>query len=428
MQPETAYRQQIAQQQWDSLQQLFQAVTADNPFWISKYAAAQVTVADIRSLDDLHKLPFCTKAELVADHAAHPPYGSNLTYPLAAYARMHQTSGTTGKPMRWLDTPASWDWLMNCWAQIYRIIGLQPDDTLCFPFSFGPFIGFWAAFEGACRLGNLCLAGGGMSSLARLRLIEENQATVVCCTPTYALRLAEVAEQQGVDLKNSSVRAILVAGEPGGGIPSTRARIEQAWGARLFDHWGMTDIGSLAIESVGNPGNLYLLETECIAEIVDPLTLEPVTPGNEGELVITNLGRLGSPVIRYRTGDRVIAETTPTPDGYELLSLKGGILGRTDDMVTIRGNNLFPSSLEAILREFAEIVEYRITIKTNRGMHHLTMELEPADSLQPAAVKELIEQVGRVIKERLNFQAEIVSVQTDALPRYEMKARRWNIE
>jgi phenylacetate-CoA ligase len=311
---------------------------------------------------------------------------------------------------------------MECWAQIYRIIELRPDDVLAFPFSFGPFIGFWAAFEGATRLGNLCLAAGGMSSQARLKLFEENGATVVCCTPTYALRLAEVARQEGMNLAGGPVRAVIVAGEPGGSIPAVRKRIEAAWGARVFDHWGMTELGSLGIECVANPGGLHILETECIAEIVDPETLEPVAPGALGELIVTNLGRLGSPLIRYRTGDLVKVATRPCRCGRNLLRLEGGILGRCDDMVNIRGNNVFPTSIEAILRDFDEVVEFRITVETRRAMQHLKLEIEPTPS---AAADDLLDRIGRTIKDRLNFQAEVIVVTPGELPRFELKGRRF---
>jgi len=427
MPPESLSRQQIRDLQSHRLRALLQEIHGANPFWTTKYRDAGVDPAAVQTIDDLSRLPFSTKAELVADHQRHQPYGGNLTYPLSRYSRMHQTSGTTGTSLRWLDTPASWRWFMDCWAQIYRMVGLRDDDRLAFPFSFGPFIGFWAAFDGAAQLGNLCLAGGGMSSVARLKLILENEATVVCCTPTYALRLAEGAESEGMDLAESSVRMLVVAGEPGGGIAATRQRIETAWGARLFDHWGMTEIGSLAVECVENPGGLHLLETECIAEVVDSETLEGVEAGCDGELVITNLGRLGSPLIRYRTGDRVCVDAEPCPCGRDLLRLEGGILGRTDDMVTIRGNNVFPSSIEAILREFAEIVEYRIEVRTVRAMQHLTIHIEPAEEI--AAVNErqatLLETVARAIKDRLNFQAEIVPAAPGSLPRFELKGRRF---
>ena len=424
--PEDLNREEIERQQTEKLRGLLKAIRGRNPFWDSRCSRYGIETSEIQSLADLRKLPLTEKSDLVNDHQASKPYGGNLTYDVSQYSRMHQTSGTTGTPIRWLDTPASWNWFMECWAQIYRMVGLREDDRIAFPFSFGPFIGFWAAFEGAGRLGNLCLAGGGMSSQARLAVIAENQATVVCCTPTYAMRLAEEANQHGIDLAASSVRALVVAGESGGGIPATRNRIEQAWGARVFDHWGMTEIGSLAVECEQNPGGLHVLETECIAEIIDPQTEQPVVKGTEGELVITNLGRLGSPLIRYRTGDLVKADVNPCSCGRELLRLAGGILGRTDDMVTLRGNNVFPSSLEAILREYAEIVEYRIQVGKVRSMLEMRIEIEPTKEVEQSGQgQELSKRVEREIKDRLNFQATVELVPVDSLPRFELKGRRF---
>jgi phenylacetate-CoA ligase len=425
--PERLSRDELRARQEQRLLSLLREIAGRNKFWDRKYRAAGVELSAIRSLSDLRELPTTTKAELVADHAQHPPYGTNLTYELPSYNRLHQTSGTTGEPLRWLDTPASWDWLMGCWAQIFRLVGLRRDDRLAFPFSFGPFLGFWAAFDGANRLGNLCLAGGGMSSEARLKLIQDNQATFICCTPTYALRLAEIAEQDGLDLASGSVRGLVVAGEPGGNIPATRNRIESAWGARVFDHWGMTEIGPMAAECVENPGGLHVLETECIAEIVEPGGDEPVEPGEQGELLITNLGRLGSPLIRYRTGDLVRADTERCACGRELLRLDGGILGRADDMVTIRGNNVFPSSIEAVLREFHELAEYRITVQTRRSMQHLQIEIEPTPAVATTTeqLEQLMDRVEQAIKDRLNFHAEILLVPCDSLPRFDLKGRRF---
>jgi phenylacetate-CoA ligase len=423
--PEHLSVEQLRARQLERLQALLAAVEETNPFWMRKLRAAGVEASEIESLDDLRRLPVCTKQELVADQQEYPPYGSNLTYPREHYCRLHQTSGTTGKPMRWMDTPASWNWLMDCWAQIYRIVGIEPTDVFAFPFSFGPFIGFWAAFDGAYRMGNLCLAMGGMTSEARLKMMAEMGATVMCCTPTYALRLIEVAQAMGVDLTQLGVRKIIVAGEPGGAIPSVRRRIEEAWQARVFDHWGMTDIGSLGIEPAGGPGGLLILETEAIAEVVHPETFEPVSPGEIGELLITNLGRWGQPVIRYRTGDLVQVSTTPCPSGLHLMRLEGGILGRADDMVTIRGNNVFPSSVEAILLELPGLVEYRCHVETRHEMPQLKIEIEPDPQLTAEGVQQLVKGAHKAIKDRLNFQPEIVAVPPASLPRFEMKGRRF---
>jgi len=430
-------RAKLELHQSDRLAALLGELLPRNRFWQAKFAAAGLSGADIRTLADLQKLPLTSKVEILADQALHPPYGTNLTYEPVQFSRLHQTSGTTGTPLRWLDTAQSWNWILQCWQQLFGLMGLRRDDRLFFPFSFEPFLGFWAGFEGANRLGNLCIAAGGMSSQSRLQLLLENDATVVCCTPTYALRLAEVAAEQKINLATGNVRAILVAGEPGGNIPSTRRRIEAEWGAQVVDHWGMTELGPLAIESLEEPGGLFVLETECIAEIIDPQTGAPVPAGEEGELVITNLGRVGSPLLRYRTGDRVRARadadrqairSVKAPSGplcRHLLYLDGGILGRTDEMITIRGNNLYPSALEDVIRQFDGVAEFRIELRTVKAMQNLRIEIEPLPAIRSSDVAKLTARIAETIKARWHFQAEVVAVVPGTLPRFEMKGRRF---
>lgn len=414
-------RRKLEEWQFEQLSALLKCIIPANPFWTKKLTDAGVAPSGLTSLADLQQIPYTTKSELVEDHHSHPPYGTNLTFRLTEYSRLHQTSGTTtGKPLRWLDTPASWEWMLACWSTTYRLLGLRCDDRLCFPFSFGPFLGFWAGFEGAARQGNLCLAAGGMSSEARLKLILDNQVTWLGCTPTYALRLAEVAAGLGIDVASSSVRAILVAGEPGGSIPSVRARISTVWGARVFDHWGMTELGPIATECEDDEGVLTVNESACIAEIIDPDTGLPAQNGR-GELVITNLGRTGSPVLRYRTGDLVESDLTPHSSGRTWLRLRGGIQGRTDDMLIIRGNNVFPSSIEAIVREFPQVIEFRIVVTRHREMPHVRLELEPDPQ---SIIPDLADTIAATIKQRLQFQAEIQIVPSGTLPRFEMKAKR----
>lgn len=426
-QPERLDRTGLIRRQTAKLRALLAEVLPTNPFWAKRCAAAGITAHAIQSPDDLRKLPCITKAEIVADQAEFAPFGSNLTYPIEAYCRLHQTSGTTGQPVRWLDVPRSWAWMQEVWAQIYRMVGLRTDDRLCFAFSFGPFLGFWAAFDGAEKIGRLCLPAGGLTSVARLRMILDLKATIVLCTPTYAMRLAEVAAENGIDLRQSSVRGLIVAGEPGGSLPTTRDRLQHAWGARLFDHWGMTEVGPLATESEGCPGSLYVLESECIAEILQPGTEQPVSPGDVGELVVTNLGRWGSPLFRFRTGDLVRQDLAPSPDGYSLLRLAGGILGRTDDMLTIRGNNVYPSALEDWIRQIPRIAEYRITVRDQKAMQHVQIEVEPEAAVQTESeTEQIIKEVIQLFRSRLNFQVDVQAVPTGTLPRFEMKGKRFH--
>lgn len=419
------FRSEWLPNQRQRLNQMLDELRGRNRFWTSRLDAAGLVTGAVESLEQWRTLPLLTKAELVADQSEHPLYGSNLTYPRTQYTRLHQTSGTTGRPMYWHDTAESWDWFMQCWTQIYQWIGLRSDDVLAFPFSFGPFIGFWAAFEGAVRQGNLCLAMGGLGSEARLRQIIEHQCTVVCCTPTYALRLAEVAKSEGIDLAGSAVRALIVAGEPGGAVSGIRSRIEAAWGARVFDHWGMTDLGSLGIESESHPGSLIVLETESIAEVIDPQTGGPALPGEIGELVMTNLGRVGQPVLRYRTGDLVKATLDTSAGGAGLLRLEGGVLGRSDDMLIIRGNNVFPSSVEAVLREFPEIIEFRLSVVNRQAMLQLQIEFEvtPEVNHNRAVLDQLQNRMERQMTQRLAFLPELLAVPYGSLPRPEFKRR-----
>ncbi len=409
--------QALAALQADRLRALF-AVLPKNPFYARKLAGLLEDSGGFRP--PLAKMPFTTKAELIADQEAHPPYGTVLTYPLARYTRMHQTSGTTtGVPLCWLDTPESWQWVLDLWRQKFELMGFRPGDRLFFPFSFGPFLGFWGAFGAANACDYLALPGGGMSSAARLRFMLAHSATVVFCTPSYALHLAEVAGVEGIDLAGSPVRMLVAAGEPGASIPATRERIETAWGARLFDHYGMTEIGPAAVECLENPGGMHVMARDYIAEIIDPATGAAVAPGTVGELVLTNLGRLGSPLVRYRTGDLVRIDPEPCPCGRPWPRLVGGVLGRTDDMIHLRGNNLYPAALEAVIRRFPEVVEYRVTIDRTGPLAAVRIELE-----RKAVGSNVAERVGRAIRDELFFRADMVEVAPGTLPRFELKAKR----
>jgi phenylacetate-CoA ligase len=414
-------RTELTRLQEERLAALLREVLPQNRFYARKFARAGIDPDSLSGIADLSRLPFTTKEELLADQAQHPPYGTVLTYPIERYIRLHQTSGTAGRPLRWLDTPESWSRLLDCWRMMYQIAGITAADRLFFPFSFGPFLGFWTAFEAASRLGCLCLPGGGMSSGARLHFLVDNAATVVLCTPTYAMRLAEVAAAEGIDLSGSSVRKVIVAGEPGGSIPATRARLEAAWGARLLDHTGMTEAGPLGIECLEQPGGLHLLETECVAEVIDPEDSRSVPPGTPGELVLTTFDRPGSPLIRYRTGDLVCADPRPCPCGRALLRLDGGIRGRVDDMIVVRGNNLHPAALQTILHRFREVAEFRMEVDPSGTLPVLRVEVEP----QPGAAENgLAARVGQAIRDELLFRAEVRLVPPGSLPRPELKARR----
>jgi phenylacetate-CoA ligase len=415
-------RPELDRIQAEGLTALLAEILPHHRFYARKLQQADLSVSRLSFPRDLAALPFTTKDELLFAQASCPPHGELISEPFSRYVRMHQTSGTAGRPLRWFDTAESWSMMLDCWLEYFQMAGIEPTDRLFFPFSFGPFLGFWTAFEAGLRHGCRCLPGGGMSSTARLRFLLDNEITVVFCTPTYALRMLEVATAEGIDVAGSSVRAIVVAGEGGGSIPATRQRIEAGWGARLFDHNGMTEAGPLGIECREGPGGLHLLETACWPEVIDPATGRSVPPGTAGELVVTTFRRRGSPLIRYRTGDLVCVAPHACACGRALVRLAGGIRGRIDDMIVIRGNNLHPAALQSILHRFADVAEYLVEIDEQNALANLLVSVEPEEG---ADAQSLAGRVQQAIRDELFFRAEVRVVARGSLPRSDMKARRW---
>ncbi|MFM7322883.1 MAG: phenylacetate--CoA ligase family protein, partial [Armatimonadota bacterium] len=418
-------RTRVAERQRAALESLLRALVPGNAFYAPRLAAAGLD-AGIDSIDTFrNRMPFTTKAELVADQAAAPPFGTNLTFPLGSYTRISQTSGTSGFSLRWLDTPESWAWMVRNWARVFESAGIGAGDRIFFAFSFGPFLGFWTAFEAGAAVGALCIPGGGMSTELRLQALLGNAATVLCCTPTYALRLGDAARERGIDLAQSAVRSIVVAGEPGGAIPETRAAIESRWpGARVVDHHGMTEIGPVSYACPARPGVLHILEESFLVEVVDPETGAALPPGVWGELILTNLGRTGSPLLRYRTGDLVETEVAGRcVCGTFDIALPGGILGRTDDMVVVRGVNLWPAAVEAVVRRFPEVVEHVAVLGHRDAMAEVRVTIEPEEGgVDPDSLRERVE---ASLRTALGLRIPVEVAPPGTLPRYEFKARRW---
>ena len=415
-------REELEQRQLQKLRAQLAFVLEHNPFYRAKLHAAGIRdAAAIEGPADYARLPLTTKEELSEDQRRQPPYGTNCSLPLAAYARLHQTSGTTGERLRWLDTPDCWAWWGRCWQAVYRGAGVSARDRVFFAFSFGPFIGFWSAFEGASQMGALAITGGGMSSAQRVEAILANEATALVCTPTYALHLAEVARHQGMDIAGSAVRTTIHAGEPGASLPGTKRKIELAWGARCFDHAGATEVGAWGFECESQDG-LHLNESEFICEVLDPDTGQP---GQEGELVITNLGRWGMPVIRYRTGDRVRWHAAGRcACGRTYRKLAGGVIGRLDDVLIIRGVNIYPSTIESLVRQFGQIGEYAVEVTRQGVMDELVVRVEVDGDGDAVGGAELTAPVERALHAHLGIRARVEVTAPGALPRFELKARR----
>ena len=419
---ETAPRERLQALQFQKLQRLLGQVSGRNRFYTKKWNDAGIVPGNIRLLSDLQKFPFTSKWELVRAQEEAPPFGTNATFPVEAYTRVHQTSGTTGTPLRVVDTPESWEWWGDCWGHVLKAAGVTAADRVFLAFSFGPFIGFWATVEGARKIGAMVIPGGGWDSIQRLHMMRELGATVVCCTPTYALRLAEVARQEHFDMRSIQVRTLIHAGEPGANVARTKSRIEKEWNAKCFDHAGASEVGAHSFECEVQPGGIHLIESEFIAEVLEPQTGEEVPSGEVGELVITNLGRAGFPVIRYRTGDLVRPNLSICACGRTFARFDGGLLGRSDDMVTIRGVNVYPTAIENVIRQFGSVNEFQVSVTTLHEMHHLEVQIEVASGNDAGEVRAHLEQA---IYHALSLRATVKVAAPGTLTHFEMKARRF---
>lgn len=413
---------ELAHLQLTALNRLVAAIGPTNRFYRGKLAAA-AGLAGFRSLAEFSaRMAFTTKDELARDQIENPPYGSTLTYPQETYTRYHQTSGTSGRPIIWLDNNESWQWLLDNWREIWKSAGAQPGDAAFFAFSFGPFLGFWTAFDSGQQLGLRTIPAGGMSSSERVRFLLARRPRILCCTPTYALRLADVARQEGFDLRDSGVQCVMVAGEPGGSVPEVRARIEQSWpGARVVDHHGMTEVGPVSFGDPADPTRLRIMHDRYFAEVLQPGTNDPVAPGESGEFVLTTLGRAACPLLRYRTGDLVRAIAVPGEDPARFV-LAGGILGRVDDMVIVRGVNLYPAAMDAAIRAHGGVREYQVEIDQRSTLPEVRVRFEAIDEAGLASAD-----LAKHLRVAFQMRIEVEKVANGVLPVFEFKARRWKI-
>ena len=276
-------RDDLRQLQLAKLNTLLQAILPANRFYAEKFAGV---VRPFDRLDQLADLPITTKDELLGDDPS--GIAKNLTYPRQRYTRYHRTSGTRGRRLAVLDTADDWRWWIETWQYVLDAAEISASDRVVMAFSFGPFVGFWSAHDAAIARGALVVPTGGMSSLARLDLIQSIGATAVFCTPSYALHLTHVARTENINLSGNSVRVLVVAGEPGGSIPSVRQQIESAWGAKVHDHSGATEIGPWGFAD-GQSRGVIVNEAEFIAEF---LPIEKPTANQSAplaELVLTTL-------------------------------------------------------------------------------------------------------------------------------------------
>lgn len=424
---ETMPRDELDALQLHKLRRTLEWASSQVPWHSKRLNEAGVSPDSLQSLDDLRRIPFMTRDEWMDAQLQEPPYGPILAAPEESAVRYHMTSGTTGRtPIRVLDGMKDWEWIAEMWCYGFWGFGVRPTDTVFFAFSYGTFVGFWGAHYACEKIGCLVLPGGNMTTEARVRQIMDMKATVVCSTPTYALRMAQEAATMGVDLANGPVKRLILSGEPAGSIPATKKLIEQQWGAKAADTAGMTELGTIMMfECEHQPGGTHIIEPHYIEEVIDPETGEPVAYGEQGERVVTSFGRGFIPVIRYRTRDLVVkvpADRCSCGRTFDLY--EGGIVGRVDDMKLVRGTNIYPRAIEAIVREYEQIDEFQIHLYTAEGIRdEIEVLIEVPDA--GADVDGLVQEMCTALSEaHEGLRFGVRSVELGSLPRFELKAKR----
>ena len=424
---ETMPREDIEALQVRKLRNLLAWVEAEVPWHEERLRGAGVTSDGISSLDDLRRIPFLTREEWMHGQLDRPPYGPMLAVDQERAIRYHMTSGTTGStPIRVLDSMKDWEWIAEMWCYGLWGFGVRPADTLFVAFGYSTFIGFWGLHYAGEKLGCLVLPGGALTTEQRVRQIVEMEATVVASTPTYALRMAQEAKQLGIDLAGSAVQRLVLSGEPAGSIPATKKLIEEQWGAKAGDTAGMTELGTIMMfECEQQPGGTHIIEDHYVEEVVDPETDRLVPYGELGERVVTSFGRGFLPVIRYRSRDFVVrVPGSSCSCGRTFDIYDGGIRGRVDDMKLVRGTNVYPRAVEALVREHPEVDEFQIHLYTADGVRdEIEVVVEIPD--QDADHEGVLSRLGKSLAEaHENLRFGVREAEVGTLPRFELKAKR----
>jgi len=426
LEPEIERRSRAAMTRWQAgrLREQVRHAAAHSPFYRRKFKAAGVEPGLIRSLDDLPRLPFTTKDELKDNQATKPPWGDLLAVPLADVLRVHLTSATTGRPLTFLDTREDWRGFYHSYARSLHAYGVRKTDMVMAAFSYGPWIGYWSGFYAAQELGCLVFPAGGLSTDQRIDALLNYPITVLGCTPSYALFLAEHAAKKGIDLaKDTRVRITWHTGEPGASIPATRARIEAAFGAQAYDLPGLTEIAAWGFECDARSGLTHVNEDYCYPEILDERD-EPVRPGERGELVFTSLYRAAMPLIRYRTRDLVQVADRRCPCGRTLTAFEGGVLARLDDMKKVRGVIVYPRRVEELVRPHADVDEFQIVFRRREGLDDILIRIDPSPALSFGERDGLRAKLADDLRTGLGIRVTVEIGEPGSLPRWDHKARR----
>jgi phenylacetate-CoA ligase len=425
---ETLPREKIRDLQLKKFKRIFSWAYEKSNFHCSLYKKAGIKPEDIQSLDDIRHIPTVEKSMMRDIQRKDPfPYGDTLCVPLDEVSEYHQTSGTTGQPVYQADTWQDWEWWSECWAYILWAQGYRPSDRVFFPFGYNVFVAFWAAHYAAEKIGAEVVPGGVLDTQARILKIQEIKATAMMATPTYVLGMAETAKSQmGIDPASLTINKITCAGEPGASIPTTKNRMQNAWGAKVYDHAGATETGAWCYECTEQSGGLHVNDGFFLVEIQDMETGEYIEePGRMGKMIITALDRYAQPCIRFDSKDLIMWSPDPCSCGRSFRTIKGGVIGRADDITKVKGVLLAPSAIEEVVRGVDGLShEFEVIVDKEGDIDQITLKVElmPDSGDKEDSIKTHLKDQLR-LKTNLGYIIEFHDYGT--LPRHGVKAKRF---
>ena len=426
---ETLPREKLEKLQLKKFQRIFKWAYENSKFHRALYKKVGIEPQDIKTLEDVKLVPKVEKSMMRDVQRKDPfPYGDALCVPLDEVTAFRQTSGTTGQPVYQADSWRDWDWWSECWATLLWAQGYRPHDRVFLPFGYNIFVAFWAAHYASEKIGCETVPGGVLDTQSRILKMAEIRATAMMATPTYVLGMADVARtKMGIDpAKELGIRKITCAGEPGALVPGTKKKIEDAWGAKVFDHAGATEIGAWGFECACQPGALHINEAMFLVQVEDLESGEILThPGSSGKVVITALDRLAQPCVRFDSKDVVELSDQVCECGRTYRLLPGGVIGRADDITKVKGVLLAPSSIEDVVRSFPGLgSEYEVVVQKRGDMDYITLKVEVEDPSMSDS-KALLNGLKTELRVKTNLGYNIELFEPGALPRYEVKAKRF---
>ncbi len=423
---ETLPKNKLKQLQFFKFKRIFKWTFKNSKFHRALYKSAGVEPEDIHSFDDIKKIPKVEKSMMQRIQNKDPfPYGDALCVPLEEVSAFRQTSGTTGQPVYQPDTWQDWEWWSECWAYVLWSQGYRPRDRVFIPFGYNIFVAFWAGHYAAEKLGCEVVPGGVLDTRARLLKIKELAATSMMATPTYILRMADIAKNElNLDPAKLSINKITCAGEPGAGIPATKKRMEEAFGAKVYDHSGATEIGAWSFECSDQPNGMHVNEAMFLVEIEDIETGEIIDkPGKSGKMIITALDRTAQPCIRFDSKDIIQWDSNPCSCGRTFRLIKGGVQGRADDITKVKGVLLSPASIEEVVRSINGLGdEFEVIIDKQGDIDRIKLKVELMPDISYQQIENNLKNQLR-LKTNLGYLIEYYD--HGQLPRYEVKAKRF---